>query len=89
MNREVNKAGLVNILGMDVTQNYSGDTVQKLDIYANEKLIECLRNSGECCAIASEELENFIEIPSIGDKHAKYIVVFDPLDGSSNIDVNV
>ena len=89
VNREVNKAGLVNILGMDGTQNYSGDTVQKLDIYANEKLIECLRNSGECCAIASEELESFIEIPSIGDKPAKYIVVFDPLDGSSNIDVNV
>ena len=89
VNREVNKAGLVNILGMDGTQNYSGDTVQKLDIYANEKLIECLRNSGECCAIASEELEDFIEIPSIDDKPAKYIVVFDPLDGSSNIDVNV
>lgn len=89
VNREVNKAGLVNILGMDGTQNYSGDTVQKLDIYANEKLIECLRNSGECCAIASEELESFVEIPSIDDKPAKYIVVFDPLDGSSNIDVNV
>jgi fructose-1,6-bisphosphatase I len=89
VNREVNKAGLVNILGKDGTQNASGDTVQKLDMYANEKLIECLSNSGECCAIASEELEEFVEIPAINSKPAKYIVVFDPLDGSSNIDVNV
>ena len=89
VNREVNKAGLVNILGMDGSQNSSGDIVQKMDIYANEKLIECLRNSGECCAIASEELENFVAIPPVNDKPSKYIVVFDPLDGSSNIDVNV
>ena len=89
VNREVNKAGLVNILGMDGSQNASGDTVQKLDLYANEKLIECLSNSGECAAIASEELENFVEIPSVSGKKAHYLVVFDPLDGSSNIDVNV
>ena len=89
VNREINKAGLVNILGMDGSQNSSGDTVQKLDMYANEKLIECLKNSGECCAIASEEMEDFVAIPPIGEKHSKYIVVFDPLDGSSNIDVNV
>jgi fructose-1,6-bisphosphatase I len=89
VNREVNKAGLVNILGKDGTQNASGDNVQKLDMYANEKLIECLNNSGECCAVASEELEEFVEIPPINGKPAKYIVVFDPLDGSSNIDVNV
>ena len=89
VNREVNKAGLVNILGKDGTQNASGDVVQKLDMYANEKLIECLSNSGECCAIASEELEEFVEIAPINNKAAKYIVVFDPLDGSSNIDVNV
>ncbi len=89
VNREVNKAGLVNILGMDGSQNSSGDTVQKLDLYANEKLIECLKNSGECAAIASEELDDFVEITPINGKHPKYIVVFDPLDGSSNIDVNV
>ena len=89
INREVNKAGLVNILGMDGSENASGDTVQKLDVYANEKLIECLKNSGECAAIASEELEDFVTIPHINDKKAKYLVVFDPLDGSSNIDVNV
>ncbi len=89
VNREVNKAGLVNILGMDGSQNASGDTVQKLDMYANEKLIECLSNSGECAAIASEELETFVEIPVVEGKSPKYMVVFDPLDGSSNIDVNV
>lgn len=89
VNREVNKAGLVNILGMDGSQNSSGDTVQKLDLYANEKLIECLKNSGECAAIASEELDDFVSIPPIHGKQPKYLVVFDPLDGSSNIDVNV
>jgi fructose-1,6-bisphosphatase I len=89
VNREVNKAGLVNILGVEGSENATGDLVQKLDIYANEKLIECLQNSGECCGIASEELEDFITIPSVADKKAKYVVLFDPLDGSSNIDVNV
>lgn len=89
VNREVNKAGLVNILGMDGSQNSSGDTVQKLDLYANEKLIECLSNSGECAAIASEELDDYVEVPKVEGRNPKYIVVFDPLDGSSNIDVNV
>lgn len=89
VNREVNKAGLVNILGAQDQSNATGDDVQKLDIYANQKLIECLRNSGECCAIASEENDYFVTIPSVENKPAKYVVVFDPLDGSSNIDVNV
>lgn len=89
VNREVNKAGLVNILGKDTGTNVTGDEVQKLDMYANEKLIECLKNSGECCAIASEENESIVPIPTIEGKAAKYLVVFDPLDGSSNIDVNV
>lgn len=89
VNREVNKAGLVNILGVEGSANSTGDTVQKLDMFANEKLIDCLKNSGECCGIASEENEDFIPIPSVESKNAKYVVVFDPLDGSSNIDVNV
>ena len=89
VNREVNKAGLVNILGVADAANTSGDVVQKLDLYANEKLIDCLKNSGECCGIASEENEDFLPLPSIRDKAAKYVVLFDPLDGSSNIDVNV
>ena len=90
INREVNKAGLVNILGVaDGAENTSGDMQQKLDVYANEKIIECLKNSGECCAIASEENDDIEQIPPVGSKQSKYVVMFDPLDGSSNIDVNV
>jgi fructose-1,6-bisphosphatase I len=90
INREVNKAGLVNILGVaDGAENTSGDTQQKLDVYANDKLIECLQNSGECCAIASEENDDIILVPQVGSKQSHYVVMFDPLDGSSNIDVNV
>ena len=90
VNREVNKAGLVNILGVNGgAENASGEVVQKLDMYANEKLIECLQNSGECCGIASEENEDFLPLPGVASKNAKYVVLFDPLDGSSNIDVNV
>ncbi len=90
VNREVNKAGLVNILGVsDGSENTSGDTQQKLDVFANEKFIECLKNSGECCAIASEENDDIIHIPPVGSKTSHYVVMFDPLDGSSNIDVNV
>ncbi|MEK7257469.1 MAG: class 1 fructose-bisphosphatase, partial [Bacteroidota bacterium] len=86
---EVNKAGLLNILGAAGSENVTGDVVQKLDLYANEKLIECLRNSGECAGIASEENEDFVPLPPLDGKDSKYVVVFDPLDGSSNIDVNV
>ncbi len=89
VNREVNKAGLLNILGAVGNENLHGDTVQKLDLYANEKLIECLKNSGECAGIASEENEDFVPIAPMDDKESKYLVVMDPLDGSSNIDVNV
>ncbi len=89
INREVNKAGLVNILGIEGSQNSSGDIVQKLDIFSNEKLIECLKLSGECAGIATEEMEDFMPFPSVESKEAKYVVVTDPLDGSSNIDVNV
>jgi fructose-1,6-bisphosphatase I len=89
INREVNKAGLVNILGVAGSENKSGDDVQKLDVYANEKIIDCLKNSGECGGIASEEMEDFVPLPGVESKDAKYVVVFDPLDGSSNIDVNV
>lgn len=89
VSREVNKAGLLNILGVADTENATGDQVQKLDLYANDKLIEFLQNSGECCGIASEENEDFIPIPPVAGKPSKYVVVFDPLDGSSNIDVNV
>lgn len=89
VNREVNKAGLLNILGAADSGNASGDDVQKLDIFANEVMIECLENSGECVGVASEEDENWRKLKTIKTKKAEYVVVMDPLDGSSNIDVNV
>jgi len=89
VNREVNRAGLVNILGLEGGKNKTGDEVQKLDMFANAKLIDYLKNSGECSGIASEELETFVKLPTKEGKDAKYVVVVDPLDGSSNIDVNV
>lgn len=88
ISREVNKAGLVDIAGRaDTTANSSGEVVQKLDVLADNLLISCLQNSGECCGIASEENDTYVPIES--SINAKYIVLFDPLDGSSNIDVNV
>jgi fructose-1,6-bisphosphatase I len=89
ISREVNKAGLVNILGAQGTENTQGESQQKLDVFANEKIIECLTHSGECAGIASEENEEFIPIPAVTSKTGKYVVLMDPLDGSSNIDVNV
>jgi fructose-1,6-bisphosphatase I len=87
ISREVNKAGLADISGIAGNDNASGEAQQKLDVMADNLLISCLKNSGECCGIASEENDTFV---TINDKsNAKYIVIFDPLDGSSNIDVNV
>lgn len=88
ISREVNKAGLVNILGSLDTQNIFGEVQQKLDIFANQKIIEVLDHLGKVCIMASEEEEDPIQIPDKYPK-GKYVVVFDPLDGSSNIDVNV
>lgn len=89
VNREVNKAGLINILGKFQQENASGEQVAKLDVYANDRLIDFLKTSGECAGIASEELEDFITFPPRNEQRGKYVVVVDPLDGSSNIDVNV
>lgn len=89
VNREVNKAGLINILGKFDQENASGEQVAKLDIYANDKLIDFLKTSGECAGLASEELEDFVPFPPRNGKYGKYVVLVDPLDGSSNIDVNV
>jgi len=85
---EVNKAGLVNILGKNESTNVHGEEQQKLDVYANRKMIEALDHTGKVCAMASEEEEDIIEIPDKYPK-GKYVIVFDPLDGSSNIDVNI
>jgi len=89
INREVNKAGLVDITGLTGEVNVQGEAVQKLDEFADATLIDCLRNSGEACGYASEEQDSFHTISTFDNANAKYIVLFDPLDGSSNIDVNV
>ena len=89
VNREVNKAGLVNILGETGDTNVQGEQVKKLDVYANEQFIAALKAGGECCMIVSEENDGVIPINSTISQEAKYIVCIDPLDGSSNIDVNV
>lgn len=89
VNREVNKAGLVDILGDNGTTNIQGEGQKKLDVYADEQFISALRSGGECCVVASEEHDDCIFIDSHISKNAKYIVCIDPLDGSSNIDVNV
>src|SRR3954462_8124588 len=89
VNREVNKAGLVDILGDNGTMNIQGEGQQMLDVYANEQFISALSAGGETCAIASEEEDGLLPIDNKVSKNAKYIVCFDPLDGSSNIDVNV
>lgn len=89
VNREVNKAGLVDILGDAGTVNIQGEGQKKLDIFANTQFISALTSGGECCIVATEEEDEFVPIDSPVSKNAKYIVCIDPLDGSSNIDVNV
>ncbi|HXH18171.1 MAG TPA: class 1 fructose-bisphosphatase [Chitinophagales bacterium] len=87
VNREVNAAGLVDILGTLGRTNIQGEDVMKLDEFANKEFISSLSTSGLCAGIASEEDKNIIIID--GHTKAKYVVCIDPLDGSSNIDVNV
>jgi fructose-1,6-bisphosphatase I len=89
VNREVNKAGLMDILGDAGSTNIQGESQKKLDIYANEQFISALQSGGECCIVVSEENDEYVYIDSEISKNAKYIVAIDPLDGSSNIDVNV
>ena len=90
VNHEVNKAGLVDILGAAGDTNIQGEDQQKLDVYANEIFIKTLTNREIVCGIASEEEDDFISIKGRNEKNDnKYVVLMDPLDGSSNIDVNV
>ena len=89
VNREVNKAGLVDILGDFGSTNVQGEDQKKLDVFANTQFIAALTSGGECCIVASEEEDEFVAIDSPVSKNAKYIVCIDPLDGSSNIDCNV
>ena len=85
VNREVNKAGLIDIMGALGSQNSAGDQQQKLDVLANIRFTRALTKGGEVCALISEETESFVDLNNTG----KYVIAIDPLDGSSNIDVNV
>ncbi len=85
VNREVNKAGLINLSGSIGSDNIQGEDQQKLDVLANIRFIRALTKGGEACAIVSEEDEKITDLHNNG----KYIIAIDPLDGSSNIDVNV
>jgi fructose-1,6-bisphosphatase I len=90
VNHEVNKAGLVDIIGAYGETNIQGEDQQKLDVYANNTFINTLTNREIVCGIASEENDDFITIAGCKNDHKnKYVVLMDPLDGSSNIDVNV
>lgn len=89
VNVEVNKAGIADILGEAGKTNVQGESVKKLDEFANDQLISSLRTSIYCCGVASEENEEFISFDDEFSKNSKYVVLMDPLDGSGNIDVNV
>src|SRR5215203_4651200 len=89
VNVEVNKAGLVDILGDAGTVNVQGEDVKKLDIYANNQFMGVLQHGVSCAGIASEELDDFVGFDDEVSRKSKYVCLFDPLDGSGNIDVNV
>lgn len=85
---EVNKAGLVDILGFTGDNNVHGEQVKKLDVFAHDMMVKAMDHGGHLCVMASEEEEDIIHIPPMF-KIGKYVLLFDPLDGSSNIDANV
>ena len=85
VNREINKAGLIDIMGAMGTQNTGGEQQQKLDVLANIRFTRALTKGGEACALISEEMESYVDLNNEG----RYVIAIDPLDGSSNIDVNV
>ncbi|MEY4931359.1 MAG: hypothetical protein RI909_2083, partial [Bacteroidota bacterium] len=85
VNREVNKAGLIDIMGAVGSQNSGGEQQQKLDVLANIRFTRALTKGGEACALISEETESYVDLNNDGN----YVIAIDPLDGSSNIDVNV
>ena len=89
INVEVNKAGLVDILGDAGTTNVQGEEVKKLDIFANNQMVGVLRHGVSCAGIGSEELDDIVIFDDEISNKSKYVCLFDPLDGSTNIDVNV
>lgn len=88
ISREVNRAGLIDILGKTGAKNVHGEEVQKLDEFANSTIIRTMEHGGHLSGMASEEMDEIVKVDSIYPK-GNYILLFDPLDGSSNIDVNV
>ena len=89
VNVEVNKAGLVDILGDAGAINVQGEDVKKLDVYANNQFMGVLKHGISCAGIGSEELDDFMAFDDPNSNNSKYVCLFDPLDGSGNIDVNV
>ncbi len=89
VNVEVNKAGLVDILGDAGTVNVQGEEVKKLDVFANNQFMGVLQHGISCAGIASEEVDDFVAFNDVISQKSKYVCLFDPLDGSANIDVNV
>ncbi|MBP6430934.1 MAG: class 1 fructose-bisphosphatase [Ferruginibacter sp.] len=89
VNVEVNKAGLVDILGDAGSINVQGEEVKKLDVYANNQFVGVLRHGISCAGIGSEELDDIVIFDDPVSNNSKYVCLFDPLDGSANIDVNV
>ncbi|WP_028786251.1 class 1 fructose-bisphosphatase [Terrimonas ferruginea] len=89
VNVEVNKAGLVDILGDAGSVNIQGEDVKKLDIFANDQFTGVLQHGISCAGIASEELDEYIAFDDPISRNSKYVCLFDPLDGSGNIDVNI
>jgi len=85
---DLRRAGLINILGMTGETNVQGEAVKKLDAIANETFIKVFQHSGLVCALASEEMEKPVKLPE-NWPHGKYMLLFDPLDGSPNTDVNM
>jgi len=89
VNREINKAGIADIIGATGVENIQGESQQKLDLYANDVFKAALEARGEVCGVASEEEDDFVSFDSDRGINSKYVVLMDPLDGSTNIDVNV
>ena len=89
VNVEVNKAGLVDILGDAGSVNVQGEDVKKLDVFANDQFTGVLRHGISCAGVASEEIDDFVAFDDEVSKNSKYVCLYDPLDGSGNIDVNV
>ena len=89
INHKVNKAGLQDILGAEDTTNVQGETQMKLDVFSDQALLNAVKWGGQVCGAGSEENEKYFAFDMEHCRKAKYVILFDPLDGSSNIDVNV